>query len=140
MVPSASIIRQIAAVVVVLAVAFGAPSAARAEHWITTGNMCMDGDSVHVSTINGERYVIFKQHLCNRSNDPIRWWAVADADCRAATASKPVSLYVYYASRREWVSVMDMDGMFSVDNPAVPDDDAYANAGVACNWAHPGFL
>ena len=119
------------AVISVVVAAFGAPEAAWAEHWSGGGDVCMDLDSVRIITNNGTRYVAFRQQLCKGSG--ILWWAVADNDCTTLRGkdADTVELYVYDADARQWRTA---DEFFNF--PSLHEDE-HANAGVACNWAHP---
>ncbi len=120
--------------VVLPLVAAGLPSAAHAERWYGTGEVCIDLDSVHIITsASGARYVTFRQQLCSGSG--ILLWAVADSDCEKVRGKDAagVDLYVYDADASKWRTV------FEYFNTPQPLDDEHANAGVACNWAHPQF-
>lgn len=120
------------AILLPLAAVIGAPSAARAERWWGAGDVCMDLDSVHILDDNGTKYVTFRQQLCKGSG--ILLWAIADSDCEAARRGDlTIQLYVYDAGARQWRTV---DEYFNF--PSLHEDE-HANAGVACNWAHPRF-
>lgn len=109
-----------------------APSPAQAEHWYGSGDVCMDLDSVHILDDNGTKYVTFRQQLCKGSG--ILLWAIVDSDCEVARRGDlTVQLYVYDADARQWRTV---DEYFNF--PSLHEDE-HANAGVACNWAHPQF-
>ena len=121
------------AIALPLAVTIGLPSAAHAEHWFGT-DVCLDLDSVHIITnSNGSRYVTYRQQLCDGSG--ILLWAVADSDCEKVRGkdAATVDLYVYKEDDGKWVTMFDYF-IFPTDL-----DVQYANAGMACNWAHPKF-
>ncbi|MGH6969356.1 MAG: hypothetical protein ACREEN_09670 [Stellaceae bacterium] len=123
----------ILAVILALAVIVGAPSSARAERWWGAGDVCMYLDNVHILDDNGTKYLTFRQQLCKGSG--ILLWAIADSDCEAARCGDlTVQLYVYNADAHQWRTV---DEYFNF--PSLHEDE-HANAGVACNWAHPQFL
>lgn len=128
-----SSILDILVFVLPLAAFIGLPSAAHAERWYGTGEVCMDLDSVRIINNGGARYVAFRQQLCSGSG--ILWWAVADSDCDTVRGkdTSSVTLYVYDADARQWRTVFDY---FNFPQPL---EDEYTNAGVACNWAHPQF-
>ncbi len=121
-------------VILMLTATVGAPATAWAERWWGSGNVCVDLDSVHIITIRGTRYVAFQQRLCEGSGT--LWWAVADSDCKTARGkdAETVELYVFDADARQWRSEGDYFGY----DPS-GDTSQYTNAGVACNWAHPGL-
>ena len=134
MVSLAAIFDRFLAVAIIVTL-LAMPSAAHAERWWGTGEICMDLDSVHISNTNGTRYVTFHQRLCKGSGE--LWWAIADSDCEKAHGknASAVELYVYDADTRQWQGEEEHFMM----SPS-SDDSEHKNAGVACNWAHPGLF
>ena len=118
---------------VFLLAAIGQPSAAHAERWWGSSDVCLDLDSVHIFSGNdGARYVSYRQKLCAGSG--ILLWAVAAKDCdRLRANDTSVDLYVYKEDDGKWVNMMDYF------NYPIDLDEQYNNAGVACNWAFPKF-
>ena len=119
--------------VVFLLVAIGQPSAAHAERWWGSSDVCLDLDSVHIFSGNdGARYVSYRQKLCAGSG--ILLWAVAANDCDRLRANDTrVDLYVYKEDDGKWVNMMDYF------NYPIDLKEQYDNATVACNWAFPKF-